>query len=168
MIVETPRLVLREFARGDAQYLSPILANPQVMRFSTSGCLTQEQTQEKIDIFTISYKTYGFGKWAVFLKETNQLIGYCGIAVEEIDGKQETELGYRLSEKYWGQGLATEAAKATLDYGLNQLKLPYILAVVEPANIASVRVIEKLGMEYQRQTLFYGLDMSIYQASKKR
>lgn len=111
-----------------------------------------------------SYRKYGFGKWAVLLKETSQLIGYCGIAVEEIDGKQETELGYRLSENYWEHGLATEAARAALDYGFNKLGLPDIIAVVEPANIASVRVIEKLGMEYKRQTLFHGLEMSVYQS----
>ena len=167
MIVETPRLVLKEFALTDVRHLSPILASLQVMRFSASGCLTLEQTKEKIDSFISSYRKYGFGKWAVILKETNQLIGYCGIGVEEIDGKQETELGYRLSENYWGQGLATEAARAALDYGFNKLGLPDILAVVEPANTASVRVVEKLGMEYKRQTLFYGLEMSVYQIEKK-
>jgi RimJ/RimL family protein N-acetyltransferase len=99
------------------------------MRFSVSGCLTLEQTKEEIDSFITSYRKYGFGKWAVILKETNQLIGYCGIALEEIDSKQETELGYRLSENYWGHGLATEAARAALHYGFNKLELPDIIAV---------------------------------------
>ncbi len=129
MIVETPRLVLREFALTDERHLSPILASSQVMRFSVSGCLTLEQTKEEIDSFITSYRKYGFGKWAVILKETNQLIGYCGIALEEIDSKQETELGYRLSENYWGHGLATEAARAALHYGFNKLELPDIIAV---------------------------------------
>lgn len=166
-IVETSRLILREFKREDYRELFPILANPNVMKFSVSGCLTVTQTQEKIDSYIDSYRQYGFGKWAVILKEDKQLIGYCGIAVEKIDGKQEIELGYRLSDKYWGKGLATEAAKAALQHGLNELKLPYIIAIVEPANIASIKVIEKLGMEYKRQTIFYGLEMNVYQIDLK-
>jgi RimJ/RimL family protein N-acetyltransferase len=166
-IVETSRLILREFEREDYRKLFPILANPNVMKFSVSGCLTVAQTQEKVDSFIDSYRQYSFGKWAVILREEKQLIGYCGIAVEEIDGKKETELGYRLGDKYWGKGLATEAAKAALQYGLDELKLPYIIAVVEPANTTSIRVIEKLGMEYKRQTIFYGLEMKVYQIDWK-
>lgn len=161
-IVETERLILREFQPEDYPELSPILANPNVMKFSVSDRLSVAQTQEKIESFINSYRQHGFGKWAVFLKQKKQIIGYCGIAIEEIDGQQETELGYRLSDRYWGKGLATEAAQAALQYGLNYLKLPYILAVVEPANTASIRVIEKLGMKYKSQTIFQGLEMNVY------
>jgi RimJ/RimL family protein N-acetyltransferase len=166
-IVETERLILREFQQGDYRELSLILANPNVMKFSVSGCLTVAQTQDKINTYIDSYHQYGFGKWAVILKQEKQLIGYCGIAVEEIDGKKETELGYRLSDKYWGKGLATEAAKTALQYGLNELKLPYIIAIVEPVNKASIRVIEKLRMEYKRKTIFHGLEMKVYRVDRK-
>ncbi len=166
-IVETQRLILREFQREDYRELFPIFANPQVMKFSVSGCLTVAQTQERIDSFIDSYCQHGFGRWAVVLKEEKQIIGYCGMALEEVDEKKETELGYRLSDKYWGKGLATEAAKATLQYGLNELKLPSIIAVVEPANTASIRVVEKLGMEYTRRTLFHGIIVNIYQIKTK-
>jgi [ribosomal protein S5]-alanine N-acetyltransferase len=166
-IVETERLILREFQQDDYRELSLILANPNVMKFSVSGCLTVTQSQEKINTYIDSYRQYGFGKWAVILKQKKQLIGYCGIAVEEIDGKKETELGYRLSDKYWSKGLATEAAKAALQYGLNELKFPYIIAIVEPANKASIRVLEKLRMEYKRQTIFHGLEMKVYRVDRK-
>ncbi len=99
------------------------------------------------------------------MKSEKRLIGYCGIAIELIDGQLETELGYRLSEKYWGKGLATEAAQAALQYGLDRLKLPYIIAVVEPANYASIRVIEKLGMKYCKQTYFQGFQVNVYRMS---
>lgn len=112
VIAETKKLILREFERDDYQDMSLIFANHQVMQFSVIGCLSPSQTKDKINSFIDSYNQYGFGKWGAILKSENQLIGYCGIAVEEIDGKQETELGYRLSNKYWGKGLATEAAKA--------------------------------------------------------
>jgi RimJ/RimL family protein N-acetyltransferase len=163
VIVETNRLILREFERSDCQELSIMLANSNVMNFSLNGCLTVAQTQEKIEGFIDSYNQYRFGKWGIVLKHQKQLIGYCGIAIEKIDGEEETELGYRLSHNYWGKGLATEAAKAALEYGLNELNLPYIIAVIDPANIASIRVIEKLGMEYKKQTIFHGLDMNVYQ-----
>lgn len=169
-VAETSRLILREFNVEDDRELSPILANPQVMQFSLTGCLTVAQTQAKIDDFITSYRQYGFGKWAVILKKENRLIGYCGIAIEIIDERPEPELGYRLDENYWGKGLATEAAKAALQYGLDRLELPHILAVVEPANQASVRVIEKLGMNYHKQTVFQGLQVNVYRkaADKSR
>jgi RimJ/RimL family protein N-acetyltransferase len=86
-IVETERLILREFQPEDYPELSPILANPNVMKFSVSDRLSVAQTQEKIESFINSYRQHGFGKWAVFLKQKKQIIGYCGIAIEEIDGK---------------------------------------------------------------------------------
>ncbi len=116
-IAETSRLILREFNVEDYRDLSPILASPQIMKFSLHGCLTVLETQAKINEFIASYRKYGFGKWAVILKEENRSIGYCGIAIEIIDGRLEPELGYRfLNEEYWGKGLVTEAAKAALQF----------------------------------------------------
>ena len=82
--------------------------------------------------------------------------------MEKIDGKDEKELGYRLDSQYWGQGLATEAASATVKYGFEALNLPYILGVVERSNQASVRVLEKVGMKYERVTIFQGSEMDVY------
>ncbi|NET35808.1 MAG: GNAT family N-acetyltransferase [Cyanothece sp. SIO1E1] len=162
MWVETQRLILREFQLEDWQELAPILADPRVMKFSPTGVLSILQTQQKINSFISSYEKFGFGKWAVIFKESHKLIGYCGIAVEQIDNRDEKEIGYRLDSRFWGQGLATEAATAALQYGFEQLQLPYILGIVEPANTASVRVLEKLGMQYKRETIFHGLKMDMY------
>ncbi|MDM9380736.1 GNAT family N-acetyltransferase [Chlorogloeopsis sp. ULAP01] len=167
MWLETQRLVLREFQPADWQPLAPILVNPQVMKFSLTGILSASQTQEKIESFITSYKKFGFGKWAVILKESNELIGYCGIAVEQIDNKDETEIGYRLEPNFWGKGLATEAASAAIQYGFEQLKFPYILGIVERANTASVRVLEKLGMRYERKTIFHNVEMDVYRLNCK-
>lgn len=70
-----------------------------------------------------------------------------------------------MSEDYWGQGLATEAPQAALQYGLDRLELPYIIAVVEPANHASIRVIQKLAMKYHKQTYFQELQVNVYRMS---
>lgn len=162
MWLETQRLVLREFQREDFRELAPILANPQVMQFSPTGILSIAQTQEKIETFITTYKKFGFGKWAVIFKESNELIGYCGIALEQIDNKNEKEIGYRLDPRFWGKGLATEAAATAIQYGFEQLNFPYILGIVERANTASVKVLGKLGMQYQRETLFHGVKMDVY------
>ena len=81
MWLETQRLVLREFQREDYRELAPILANPQVMQFSLTGIISIPQTQEKIESFITEYEKNGFSKWAVIFKESNELIGYCGIAI---------------------------------------------------------------------------------------
>ena len=165
MLIETNRLILRELQLTDLQELAPILADPKVMRFSTTGVNSVEQVQEKIQGFITCYREFGFGKWAVVLKENNQLLGYCGIAIDRIDDKNEKHLGYRIDSRYWGQGLATEAASATVRYGFEQFNLPYILGIVERANLASVRVLEKVGMRYERVTIFHEVEMDVYRVN---
>lgn len=165
MLIKTNRLILRELQSTDLQELASILADPKVMRFSPTGVNSVEQVQEKIQSFITYYKEFGFGKWAVVLKENNQLLGYCGIAIDRIDGKDEKELGYRIDSRYWGQGLATEAASATVRYGFDQFNLPYLLGIVERANLASVRVLEKVGMRYKRVTIFHEVEMDVYRVN---
>lgn len=161
-ITETKRLIIRELERENFQQLAPILAHPKAMKFSPTGVLYISETQAKIQGFIDSYKIYCFGKWAVILKDNNQLIGYCGIAIEKIDNQDEPEIGYRLSPQFWGQGLANEAASAAINYVFEQDSLPDILGIVERENKASVRVLEKLGMHHQRKTLCLGIETDIY------
>lgn len=148
MLIETNRLILREFQPTDLQELTPILV-PKFMRFSPTDFTPFEQVQERIEDFITSYKEFGFGQWAVVLKENNQLLGYCGISMDWIDGKSEKTLQYQIDSRYWGQGLATEAASAAIKAGFELFNLPYIFAIVERANLASVRVLEKVGMQYE-------------------
>jgi [ribosomal protein S5]-alanine N-acetyltransferase len=162
MWIETERLVLREFQQEDFRGLAPILADPQVMKFSPTGVISIVQTQEKIEGFITCYKKFGFGKWAILVKESKELIGYCGIAVDRIDKKNEKELGYRLDSRFWGKGLATEAAASVIKYGFEQFKFPYVLGLVEQANTASVRVLKKIGMQYDRKTIFHEVEMDVY------
>ena len=162
MVIQTPRLMLREFQPEDVQQLAPILAHPQVMQFSSTGVLSVSETAAKIQSFIQSYQHYGFGKWAVIHQASNELIGYCGIAIEQLDHRDEREIGYRLNPAFWGQGLATEAASAALQYGFEQFKFPYVLGIVELGNHASVNVLKKLGMHYQRRTQFHGGEVDVY------
>jgi len=162
MWIETERLILREFQLSDLQGLAPILANPLVMEFSPTGILSTQQTLEKIQNFMALYGEHGFGKWAVLLKANQKLIGYCGIAVEKIEDTYEIEIGYRLTPRYWGMGLATEAAEKAISYGFNTFQFSYILGIVERENLGSATVLQKLGMQFKKSTLFHGVPMDIY------
>ncbi|BAZ40879.1 hypothetical protein NIES4101_68400 [Calothrix sp. NIES-4101] len=162
VIIETPRLILCEFRRSHVAELVEILGKPEVMRFSPTGVISPEETITTMQSSLDSYVKYGYGKWAVIYRETGQLIGYCGITFAEIEGKRENQLGYRLDPDFWGQGLATEAANACLEYAFNTLKLKSVWAIVEPENTASIRVLQKLGMEFFKESLSFDKVVHIY------
>ncbi|MCD6050909.1 MAG: ynaD [Verrucomicrobia bacterium] len=92
----------------------------------------------------------------LILRERNEVIGMCGVSVTVVDGPPTPELGYRLIKSMWGKGYAMEAGRATLDYWFNEVKLPELMAFVEPANAASVKVLEKLGFTYLREASWHG------------
>ncbi len=167
IITQTEHLIIREFQVLDIEALAQILVKPEVMQFSPTGVLSNKQTAVRIQRFLDSYQKNGYGKWAVINRQSGRLIGYCGIAVEEIEGKPENELGYRIDSDFWGQGLATEAAKACLQYAFTNLNLDYVLGIVEPENQASIRVLEKVGMEFIKKSTWCGKVVCIYQVMRE-
>jgi RimJ/RimL family protein N-acetyltransferase len=167
IITQTERLIIREFQVLDIEALAQILAKPEVMQFSLDGVLSNKQTAVKIQSFLDSYQKNGYGKYALIHCQSRRLIGYCGIAVEEIEGKSENELGYRIDSDFWGQGLATEAAKACLEYGFDKFKFDDVLGIVEPENQASIKVLEKVGMEFVKESTWRGKVVCIYKAMRE-
>ena len=162
IVIQTERLIIREFQVLDIEALAQIMAKAEVMQYSLDGVLSTKKTAVKIQSFLDSYQKNGYGKWAVIHRESARLIGYCGIAVEEIEAKLENELGYRLDSDFWGQGLATEAANACLKYAFDKLNLDRVLGIVEPENHASIRVLEKIGMEFMKESTWRGKVVYIY------
>ncbi len=162
IVTETKRLTLRYFVPNDLDKLAAILADPEVMQFSEKGVKTRAQTEDFLDWMLYHYQKHGFGLYAVIYKETQELIGYCGLLLWTLDNSQELEIGYRLATAYWGQGLGTEAATAIRDYGWQKTKSDRLICIIEPANYRSIRVAEKLGMKYEKNTVFKGLKVSIY------
>jgi RimJ/RimL family protein N-acetyltransferase len=167
IIAQTERLIIREFQVLDIEALAQILAKPEVMQFSLDGVLSTKQTAVKIQSFLDSYQKNGYGKWALIDRQSGRLIGYCGIAVEQIEWKFENELGYRIDSEFWGQGLATEAAKACLEYGFDKLNFDYVLGIVEPDNNASIKVLEKVGMEFIKELTWRGKLVCIYKTMRE-
>ena len=166
-IIETPRLIIREFTMSDIDDLAYILSKPEVMHYSPTGAISTEETAIKIKSYIDSYQQHRYGKWAVIHRNTGKLIGYCGIAIEQIDNNLENELGYRFDPDFWCQGFATEAASSCINYAFDTLHLEYLLGIVEPENTASVRVLQKIGMEFVKESLWCDKIVHIYKVNRK-
>jgi RimJ/RimL family protein N-acetyltransferase len=157
VIAETERLILRHFRTSDAQAMDRVLGDAYVMRFGEGP-----QTADRVRFWirreiTDRYPTWGFGKWAVVEKLGGAVMGYCGLARftdRVLPG--EVEIGYRLARAHWGKGYATEAARAAVAHAFGTLQLPRVIAMIDPENVASLRVAEKLGMRYVRDVSMEG------------
>ena len=106
------------------------------------------------------YRKYGFGRWACVEKASGRVIGFAGL--KHLEDLAEVDLGYRLLPAYWGLGLATEAGRAILDYGWTHLQLSQVIALVVPENVASMRVLEKLGLSFEKQFEYQGHELARY------
>jgi RimJ/RimL family protein N-acetyltransferase len=146
MRFETERLVLREFTIHDLENLHRILSDPESMKHYP-GPFTHEKSKQWIEWNLDNYRTYGFGLWAVILKESGLFIGDCGISMQKINGNLEPEIGYHIDKAYTGKGYATEAAQACRDYAFDVLKLKKVYSYMKYTNIASQKVAEKNGMK---------------------
>ena len=161
-ILETSRLIIRYFTIRDLEDLVPILGDPQVMEFSILGVHDRPLIRRFLEQRLLSYLDPGFGLYALIHKQNRELIGYCGFFVQKIDEHKEVEIGYRLATKYWGKGLATEAAQAIYNYGLNKFKFPRFVCLIEPKNKRSIRVATKLGMKLDKEIIYYNKNVRIY------
>jgi ribosomal-protein-alanine N-acetyltransferase len=159
--LETSRLRLRMFTADDLEELARITGDPEVMKYlGTSGARTKEKTKNTIDAILRHWERHGFGIWAIEHKADNKLIGWCGL--QRLDKTPEVEVAYLLAKAYWKQGLATEAASAAIEYGFSGLKLKRIVAIARPENVGSYRVMEKVGMKYEKEAHFYNVDVVYY------
>jgi ribosomal-protein-alanine N-acetyltransferase len=162
MILETPRSILRPFAAGDLDRMAELMANKDFMRFSTGGPLTREQTQSFLDK-VIGWDREGLpSQFAMIVRSSGTLAGYCGFFHHEVDGKMEIEIGYRLDRDFWDRGLTTEAARVVRDHGFRDLKLEYVISLIHPENQASRRLAEKNGMILEKETTFRGFPTFVF------
>jgi ribosomal-protein-alanine N-acetyltransferase len=149
-MIETNRLLLREFSAEDLPALHVILSDPTTMSFWPE-LFTLEQTEEWIQRSLRSYAKNRFGRWAVTLKKNGKIIGDIGIMLAEIDDHAEHDLGYIVYKDFWNNGYATEAALACVGYAFNSLGIKRLVAIMSHHNIASARVAEKIGMNKEKE-----------------
>jgi len=151
-ILETKRLTLRPLTMDDLNALAELYSDPELRRYFPDRTLTYEETKKELEwIIEVYYGRHGFGLWATIHKETGVFIGRCGLLPWTIEGQSEVEVAYLLARAYWGQGLATEAAQAILEYGFEQLPVARLICLIDPENRASVKVATKIGMSYEKE-----------------
>lgn len=150
-IIETERLILRTWKQEDSSIYYQINQDPNVTQF-LRGPLTREQVSDFISAANNHQDTHGYALWAAELKETSELMGFIGLNSVEWAScfTPAVEVAWRLGTQYWSKGYATEGAKAALDYGF-KCGLTEIVAFTVPANIRSIRVMEKIGLKRDRQ-----------------
>jgi ribosomal-protein-alanine N-acetyltransferase len=162
VILETDRLLLREYVEEDAEAFFKLNSDPEVLRFVPDKRLlnVEQARQILVDHPIADYRKHGFGRGACVLKSTGEPIGFAGLKYLEEFG--EVDVAYRLTPTHWGLGLATEAALASVRFGFADLGLKRIIGLVMPENIASVRVLEKTGLRYTETVTFWGRQFSKY------
>ena len=164
-VLETQRLLLQQWGPGDWRRFKPVAQNPRVMKHIEHG---KPWSDERIESFVNEQiegmKKSGFCFWPLIYKENHELIGLCGLAPLEDTG--EIEIGWWLLPEYWGKGLATEAAREVMKYGFETIGLKRIVAIAHPPNEESIRIMQKLGMEFEKMTLHLGeIEVVLYSRS---
>jgi [ribosomal protein S5]-alanine N-acetyltransferase len=165
IVIETPRLILRNLTWDDFDELAAILADPVVMKFYPS-ILTQEETKRWLERAINACSQRGWGLWATIHKADNKFIGRCGLIPQLVDEHQEVEVGYMLAKEYWGQGLGTEAAIASRNYGFEKLGLNRLISLIDRQNIPSQKVAMKNGMQYEKDSQIWQKMLCVYTIHK--
>jgi RimJ/RimL family protein N-acetyltransferase len=151
IILETPRLILRHQVPADLDDLWALYCDPAITKYIPDAPHTREEAREELEWHMNGHpRNPDLGLWATIHKETEKFIGRCGLLPWTIDGHQEVEVAYTIARSYWGQGLGTEAAQAILQYGFEILNLSRLVSLIEPENVASQRVAEKIGMTFEK------------------
>ena len=163
-VFETPRLFLRHFTEEDAPLIYQLNSDPEIVKYVHEPVLDNEDQAKEILINNIlpQYKL-NLGRWAIHTKSDYEFIGWCGL--KYIKETEITDLGYRLLKTAWGKGYATEAAQYTLIYGLRDLKINEITGMAHVENIASIRVLEKIGMKFIKNEMVEGCPVKTYKLS---
>jgi ribosomal-protein-alanine N-acetyltransferase len=163
--LQTARLLLRPLLPVDAETLFQIYQTQGVLRYFPDPNPPQlDRVQRFIAGQQGHWEKHGYGNWGILLEGWSEIIGWVGLQyLPELD---ETEVGFLLDRPFWGKGYATEAARASLQFGFERFNLDKIIALVHPDNLASQHVIEKCGMLYQEMISLWGLDLKRYKGEK--
>ncbi len=160
-ILTTPRLFLREMTAADLDDMAALLGDEEVMRHYPRP-KTREEAQAWIDWNQRLYRDHGFGLWVMVLRAAGEFAGDCGLTPQRVDGTDELEVGYHVRASLQGNGYATEAAAACRDFARDTLGLHRLIAIINPANIPSQKVAEKIGLRREKHAHVFGGEAVIY------
>jgi RimJ/RimL family protein N-acetyltransferase len=149
-ILETERLILRQFTAEDAEFILELVNEPAfIQNIGDRGVRSVPDAIRYIETGPVaSYARFGFGLYLVLLKELGESIGMCGLIKR--DSLDDVDIGYAFLPKFWSKGYAVESALAVKEYGRNVIGLKRILGITDPANEGSIRVLEKIGLKFEK------------------
>jgi ribosomal-protein-alanine N-acetyltransferase len=158
-LIETERLRLRIISRDDLDDLAALFADPDVVKYVGDGKpASREEAEKTVDSIIAHWQKHGFGRWIATDKSSGRFLGFGGL--RSLSGTPEVV--YHLTKQSWGQGFATELARAALRFGFDERGFDRIVAIAKPPNIASIHVMEKLGMQFEKHAQYYGIDVLQY------
>lgn len=161
-VIVTERLNLRPLKKGDEPLLMQIFSDPVAMDIY-GATKDEEDAKEYVEKAERLYREKRMGFFVCELKTTGEFVGICGLLLQEnVEGKDEIEVGYLFVRKHWGNGYATEAAKGCMEYGFETLGEKRIISLIDPRNTASIRVAERNGLKKEKMTTFKGRTACIY------
>ena len=164
---QTPRLVLRELTLEDIKDLYQIYQNKNICQYIPPMTSLEEELEKHSAYIKNVYPFYGYGLWGIFTAKNNSLIGRAGLQNQTIDGQEELELCYLVSGEYQNQGYATEAGRKIIDFAIEELEAPRLVAVIAKGNDASCQVAKKLGMSHEKDVIYQGFDCYLYSIDLK-
>jgi len=159
--LETERLLLRPLWRDDVDDMFAIIGDPVAMQYYPRT-FTREDAVDWIERNLLRYERDGHSFMAVVLKTSGQMIGDCGLVLQEVEGEPVVEVGYHFRRDCWGHGYATEAARACMDYAFRELAVERVISLIVPENLPSRRVAERNGMKVEKQVTFHDLPHLMY------
>ena len=167
MILETHRLILRQLTLKDTDAMLPVLGDPEAMIYYPHA-FSRDEVEQFVSRQIARYVEAGHGLWAMILKSSGELIGDCGLALQDVEGNKHIEVGYHLRRDHWHNGYATEAARASIRHGFYQLDARQVICMIRPENRPSRRVAERNGMNMGRMVFWHGFHHLIYAISREQ
>ncbi len=154
IILETPRLILREMSLADLDFVAAMLADPEVMRYYPK-CYSREEAGTWVERQANRYARHGHGLWLVLDKASGHPVGQVGLLIQQVHGAEEKEVGYLIHRPFWRRGFAAESARACRDYAFEVLSRQRVVALIRPENVPSLGVALKLGMQPEPDRIWH-------------
>ena len=162
IVIETKRLLLRNFTIEDAPLIYELNLDPEVIRYTYDPIKDMEQARQVLEKTILpQYELYNHGRWAVHLKISLKFLGWCGLKARP--GRDEIDLGFRFKKEYWGKGYATETATACIKFGFEKLNLKRIIGRAVPENKGSLNVLKKCEMRFVEEGIVDGYPSITYE-----
>ena len=170
-MIETERLIIREMVQSDLDALCRIMCDEEVIRAAYESAFSIEEVQGWLNRHLKRYEDYGFGLWAVVLKETNEMIGQCGLTIQSWKEQEILEIGYLFQKAYWHKGYATEAAIACKEYAFSVLNASSVYSTIRDTHIASQNVAVRNGMKiidkFTKNFRYVDMDFFLYSVDRR-